>query len=403
MSKHYNLLEAKEKIKKFYYANQESIWNDRFNLFLRGLHGLGKTAIVRQAAEEINHDTGKDIKVHIIRLSQYEDISQLTGKNTIFLKMKDLSGAEIEVNEKYVDIYHKMGYIPIPGSEEMRYTIPDIIKNIKEGDILFFDDYGRQLQHFNNSVMEIINEGEYLSWKLPKGVVTILSGNPDDGEYQVTENDSAQKDRSETLDVCFDSKVWALYAEKEKIEDVYIGFVYNNESLFNKQYDNTEVETTVEMYSPRKWTKLFKFLSTVYKDKIHENINNIHSDGYLFVREQISELVSYLNDSFSKVCKSSELLDLEKTDDNINELIDNNVKIHQTVKPYISFRLINYLFANKETLFKNEEYAKKLSERVVFILKNPHFEKDIKNNFIMSIAKDKTFDKIYMHFNEIMK
>ena len=131
--KQFNLLEVKEIIKKFYNANQTSIWDDRYNLFLRGVHGLGKTAIVRQVAKELSIDYGRDVNVHIIRLSQYEDISQLTGKNTIFLKMKNSStNDDIEINEKYVDIYYKMGYLPIPGSEEMRYTIPDIIKNIQE-------------------------------------------------------------------------------------------------------------------------------------------------------------------------------------------------------------------------------------------------------------------------------
>lgn len=401
--KKFNLLEAKDIIKKFYKANQSSIWEDRYNLFLKGEHGLGKTAIVKQVAKELSNEYGSSINVHVIRLSQFEDISQLTGKNTIFLKMKSSSGDEIEVNEKYVDIYYKMGYFPIPGSEEMRYTIPDIIKNIKEGDILFFDDYGRQLQHFNNSVMEIINEGKYLSWILPKGVVTILSGNPDDGDYQVSENDGAQKDRSEVINVCFDAKVWALYAEKEKLEDIYIGFIYNNEQLFSKVYNDEDIETTTEIHSPRKWTKLFKYLTCLYGNSYKEHLNEIYTEGYAFVGEQISELISYINDSFSNVCTSKDLLDLTKSNLEVESMIESSVKIHQTVKPYISFRLINYLFANKEDLFnKEEELNLKLSDRVVYILKNKHFEKDIKSNFILTIAKDNVFKNIYSKYSEII-
>jgi MoxR-like ATPase len=403
--KKFNLLEVKEIIKKFYTANQTSIWDDRYNLFLRGVHGLGKTAIVRQVAKELSIDYGRDVNVHIIRLSQYEDISQLTGKNTIFLKMKNSStNDEIEINEKYVDIYYKMGYLPIPGSEEMRYTIPDIIKNIQEGDILFFDDYGRQLTHFNNSVMEIINEGQYLSWKLPKGVVTILSGNPDDGDYQVIENDFAQKDRYEIIDVMFDVKIWSLYAEKEKLEDIYISFMYNNENLFSKVYNNEDIETTVEQYSPRKWTKLFKYLTVLYGNNYKSHLSEIFIEGYTFVGEQISELINYINDVFSNVCTSKDLLNLELSEKEVENLIEKSVNIHQSVKSYISFRLINYLFANKKELFEDKvDLNEKVSDRVINILKNKNFEKDIKSNFIMTIAKDTSFKNIYSKYNEIIE
>mgnify|MGYP001002866606 CR=1 FL=1 len=404
--KSYNLLEAKEIIKSFYNVNQINIVEERYTLFLKGIHGIGKTSIVRQVGKELSKELNKDITVHVIRLSQYEDISQLTGKPTCFLKMRNKDGDEIEVSEKYIDIYHKLDYEPIIGSEEMKYTIPDIIKNIKEGDILFFDDYGRQLQHFNNSIMEIINEGKYLSWDLPKGVVTILSGNPDeDGNYQVIESDEAQKDRSEIMNIVFDSKIWILYAEKENIEDIYISFIYNNENLFSYIYnDEKDIETSIKKHSPRKWTKLFKFLSILYGKDYRANIDNIYKYGYLFVGEQISELISYMSDSYSNVCTSKDLLDLTKSETEIDKLIDESIKIHQTVKSYISFRLINYIFANKENLFVNskKEYSEELSNRVIYILKNKNFEKDIKTNFILSIAKDKDFKDIYSKYKEIV-
>lgn len=46
---------------------------------------------------------------------------------------------------------------------------------------------------FIQSVMELIDKQEFMSWKLPKNTTLILSSNPDDSEYNISSLDPAQK------------------------------------------------------------------------------------------------------------------------------------------------------------------------------------------------------------------
>ena len=47
---------------------------------------------------------------------------------------------------------------------------------------------------FMNAIMELIDRGEYLSWKLPVNCHLFLTSNYDNGEYSVTSSlDEAQK------------------------------------------------------------------------------------------------------------------------------------------------------------------------------------------------------------------
>ena len=45
------------------------------------------------------------------------------------------------------------------------------------------------------ATMEILDRQEYVSWKLPKNWHILLTTNPDNGDYNVTSLDVAQKTR----------------------------------------------------------------------------------------------------------------------------------------------------------------------------------------------------------------
>ncbi|MBO7693464.1 MAG: hypothetical protein J6T10_12610 [Methanobrevibacter sp.] len=65
----------------------------------------------------------------------------------------------------------------------------------KEGWILALDDYTRANSLFMQATMELIQNGKYISWNLPKNTTIVLSSNPDDGAYAVTSLDPAQRSR----------------------------------------------------------------------------------------------------------------------------------------------------------------------------------------------------------------
>lgn len=396
--------EIKELLRAYYNANinsKKNGWDEKYTLCIRGIHGLGKTSIIRQFAKEIG------VNVQVVRLSQFDDVSQLTGKPITTLEVIKNNDANTitRISEKYIDYYINNGYDIINNSEIMTYSIPDFVANIKPGDILLFDDFGRQFDHFNNAVMEIINEGKYHNWSLPENVVIFLTKNPTDGNYQVSEQDDAQEDRIQYVDIEFSVNDWSSYAEKEGIADEFINFMHQTpEAITTKLVANDESKTETNV-SIRKWTNLFKFIqSLVDKKDIKKNLNLIYQTGASFVGNRISQLISFLeNNELSNLPRPEELLDLSINDqqaiDNIKSFF-NKKDLPPGGQVLLSFRIINYLLSNKEKLDISNP---KFSNRVISILKSEHFDKENKNFFILSIAKDSSFMDIYKHYADIMK
>ena len=83
--------------------------------------------------------------------------------------------------------------IKFTGKSRMGYAPPAWLPTEfnPNGTIIFADDWNRCNTMVAAAVMEIINEGAYVSWKLPKYTTLALSANPDNGNFQVTSMDSA--------------------------------------------------------------------------------------------------------------------------------------------------------------------------------------------------------------------
>lgn len=81
--------------------------------------------------------------------------------------------------------------------------------------------------------MELIYKQEYISWRLPKNSTVLLSTNPSDGSYSVSEMDEAQATRFVTLNVKFDAVAWSEWAEANHLDGRTINFLlaYHNELM----------------------------------------------------------------------------------------------------------------------------------------------------------------------------
>ena len=85
-------------------------------------------------------------------------------------------------------------------------ALEHLVKGRGEGGILILDDYTRSEPRFMQATMELIDRQEYISWKLPKNWHIVLTTNPDNGDYNVTSLDIAQKTRFISVEVKFDEK-----------------------------------------------------------------------------------------------------------------------------------------------------------------------------------------------------
>ena len=72
---------------------------------------------------------------------------------------------------------------------------------------------------FMQSTMELIQNGKYISWNLPKNTTVVLSSNPDDGQFSVTSLDSAQKSRFINFPIKFNIDDFAQWAERNNIDN----------------------------------------------------------------------------------------------------------------------------------------------------------------------------------------
>ena len=162
-----------------------------------GKAGLGKTSVIKQTGLKLNYKPSNIVKLN---LSTLEEIGDLIGIPITEYKMakkiqKEGQETEYKINwikEGAIDTYIKAGFVTTNESR-MNYSKPEWISGLTGPGILILDDYTRASQRFTQAVMELIECQEYASWSLPKGWTIVLTSNPDDGLYNVTDQDAAQK------------------------------------------------------------------------------------------------------------------------------------------------------------------------------------------------------------------
>jgi hypothetical protein len=186
-----------------------------------GEAGLGKTSIVEQIARENNLEFVK------LNLSQIEELGDLVGFPIRQFEMCTAAEAScLWIDEHAISTYEKQGY-KFTGHKRMAYCPPSWIadKEGSTGGILLLDDWTRGDIRFIQACMELIDRQEYISWKLPPGWTVLLTSNPSGGNYMVNEIDAAQKTRFISVEMSFDKKSWAKWAESAGIDGRCINFI----------------------------------------------------------------------------------------------------------------------------------------------------------------------------------
>ena len=93
------------------------------------------------------------------------------------------------------------------------------------------------------ATMEILDRQEYVSWKLPRNWHVILTTNPDNGDYNVTSLDVAQRTRFISCELKYDVNVWAKWAENIGLDGRCINFMLMNPELVNQRVNPRSITT----------------------------------------------------------------------------------------------------------------------------------------------------------------
>ena len=161
-----------------------------------GTHGLGKTQIVRDYA--IN----KGWKFSYIAPAQFEEMGDLHGMPNV-----------IDPDEK------------ISGDEYTVYSPPDWVPKDEGPGILLLDDINRADDRILRGCMQLLQNFELTSWKLPPKWQIVATANPEGGDYSVTPMDGAMLTRMLHTTLKFDAKIWAEWAVKSNVDSRGISFV----------------------------------------------------------------------------------------------------------------------------------------------------------------------------------
>lgn len=329
-----------------------------------GESGIGKTSAIIQLAKEL------DLNFVKLNLSQIEEIGDLVGFPIRQFEMRRNEESEkIWVDENILNEKLKQGYYST-GLNRMSYCAPEWISGKEKGGILLLDDWNRADMRFIQAVMELIDRQQYISWTLPKDWHIILTANPDNGEYQVSSIDNAQKTRFITVQLKFDKDCWAKWAEESKIDGRCINFL-----LLHPELVTTKVNS-------RSVSMFFNSISSI--KNFDDSLPLIQMIGEGSVGPEFSSMFTmFINNKLDKMISPQNVIEQDEKYvlNTLKSIVGKDDKYRADLASTLSTRIINYL----DTFAKENPIDKEVVSRISTIINEKIFTNDICYNMVKSI------------------
>ena len=219
----------------------KSMPNDK-SVMLHAKHGVGKSSVVKQVAQELSEQSGETYGFWDVRLSQCE--------------VGDIKGLPKEDVKREVIRFLKQEWWP---------------RDPNSKGILFFDELNRASKDVLQAVFEICLDRRLDGENLPDGWRVVSAVNSDD-DYDVVELDPALHDRWFHID--FDPSVeeWLTWARSNDVHKAVVEFINRNQNLLDPPVGNLEAGRVYP--SRRSWAA---FSDTM----IHMNLDSRTDDGML--------------------------------------------------------------------------------------------------------------------------
>lgn len=184
-----------------------------------GRHGVGKTEIVSQIAADNGY------QLTYIAPAQFEEMGDLLG-------------------------------MPVIENRRTTFRVPEWVPQQEGPGILLIDDVNRADDRILRGIMQLLQNNELVSWRLPKGWQIVLTANPDGGDYSVTPMDDAMLTRMMHITMTFDVKDWALWASQNGVDERGINFVLTYPEIVTG--NRTTPRTLVQFFASIKEIKNFR-------------------------------------------------------------------------------------------------------------------------------------------------
>lgn len=245
-----------------------------------GAHGLGKTLTVRAIAR------AKGWPLAYCAPAQFEE-------------MGDLHGLPVKIiPDDGVDGY--TAYLP-----------PQWVPKDDGPGILLLDDINRADDRILRGLMQLLQNFEMFSWRMPPKWQIVLTANPADGDYSVTTMDDAMLTRMSHVTMKFDPKVWAGWAAKDGVHPVGIDFVLTYPEV-----------VTGKRTTPRSLVQVFSKLPADLSE-LRRNLGRVTTIARSGLDEEtVSAFLAFINDELEFLVGPSDILEAENFEDVRQRIVD---------------------------------------------------------------------------------
>ena len=210
------------------------------SVLMEGLHGIGKSEIVKQYCDENGYH-------YTALFLSHQEVGDLIG----------IPVTEV-INDESVTLWSKPIWL-----QRMETAAANGKKCV-----LLLDELNRAQTDVLNSALQLVLERQIHEHVLPEvnGYRTqiIACTNPDDGDYQVQSLDPALINRFLKITVEVDEEGWLAWARNNDVNQIVRDFIVDN---MTKLHFISEDEIGA---TPRSWTKLAKFMDLAQKGQIPE-------------------------------------------------------------------------------------------------------------------------------------
>ena len=349
---------------------------------VEGDHGLGKTTVISQIAQEEGLDF---VKINVAQLDELSDLVGFPLKEFQISKNLDGVAKTKWVSEMEAERAIKDPNIKLTGLKRTSYAPPEWISGKSNGGILLLDDYTRGSQIMMQACMDLIYTQEYYSWKLPEDWHIVLTTNPDNGDYQVTSMDEAQKTRFISCQLKFDVDCWAKWAEEVSMDNRCINFVLKHPELIG---DKT---------NPRSITTFFNSISGF--ENFADQLPMVQMIGEGSIGPEATTLfTTFIHNKLDQLPHPSEIMKDGITADTAVERLINVIgskdNYRADIASILATRIVNYSVNFSKTNKIDDKYLEKVEK----ITTSDALSVDLKYMFIRNLMKDakRKFQKLLL-------
>jgi hypothetical protein len=286
----------------------EDVGRKKTPICIWGKHGIGKTEIVESMARENGYQFA------YIAPAQFEEMGDLIGMPTI-------------------------------EHEQTVFRAPEWVPTEEGPGILLIDDVNRADDRILRGIMQLLQNYELVSWKLPKGWHIILTANPDGGDYSVTPMDDAMLTRLMHITLEFDAKEWAHWAEENQIDSRGINFVLTYPEVVSGH------RTT-----PRTLVQFFEAISHIEDLGMELPLVQILGDSCLD-SQTVAAFISFVNHNLASLISPEQILAAEDFPAEVRQSIEEVVMkdtLRVDILATLATRLVNHLKIRKRALSDSE-------------------------------------------------